>query len=94
MIKRKAAIADVPDRPDAGDVYSNCDHELDESVAAKLETGNFTGNHIAWNFFGYVWKDENKWCEAVFSFHQLVETISAKSLIEVIQKANERHGGD
>jgi len=82
-------------RPEASDeVYSNFDHSLNAEVVKELETGDKFAQHSAWNFCGYVYKDQSGWHEEVWRHGSTVETLSGDSVENVIQQANSEYGND
>lgn len=48
------------------EVYSNVDHVLNQDVVKELEAGTKQAQHAAYDFCGYVYKDENGWHEEVW----------------------------
>ena len=77
-----------------GDVYSNCDHVLDESVAARVAKGEGVGAHTAWNFFGSVWFDQESatFLEEVWRYKNPVALLKGETIKDVIEQANEKYG--
>jgi hypothetical protein len=80
----------------AGDLYSNFDHELDNSVVYRLQDGDCYGMHYGWEFCGSVWfvPEARKWVEAVDRYHITVDIFTGDTVEEVIQKTIEEYGGN
>jgi hypothetical protein len=85
-------LSRVPDRPNIGSVYSNCDHELNEELAMRLDAGDTVAKHHAWDFVGEIWKDGDKWFEEIWQYRTPVEVLEADSLRNIIEAANEKYG--
>lgn len=75
-------------------VYSNYDHALDTEVLKELESGQLFAQHAAWDFCGYVYKDESGWHDEIWRHGSPIETIDGESAEEAIRKANEKYGSD
>lgn len=77
-------------------VYSNLDHEIDKEVSDMLakRPNELYSQHSAWSFCGYVWFDGEVWREEIWQWKSLVEVLSADSLEDLIEKANNSYGRD
>jgi len=71
---------------------SNFDYEIDEGFEEALRKKNVYGIHSAWNFNGAIWHEDGIFYEAIMRFRSHVETLRAKTLEEVIKKANDEFG--
>lgn len=81
-----------------GDAMSNCDHQVDEAVRVLLVSAGLGswGSYTAWNFFGRVWWDQER-----FRFRCLVQqyrvpvaVIEGETLQEIMDVASELFGGE
>ena len=75
---------------------SNCDHTIDDGMAEQLRAapGRVYSRHAGWNFNGKVWFEDGLFREEVWIYHRPRETISAKSLRELMDAVNERYGSE
>jgi hypothetical protein len=81
--------------PSASDaVYSNFDHMLESAIVEELNGGDKFAQHAAWNFCGYVYRDENGWHEEVWMNGSPVEMLHGDSVESVIAQANEKFGNN
>lgn len=70
---------------------SNLDYVIDKDMEEKLISGPFYGTHYGWNFCGsYVWYEDGMFHEEVWHYKEYIETVSAKSLNELMAIVNER----
>ncbi len=69
-----------------GTVYSNFDHEIEESVVPLLNEKTYA-YHTAVNYCGDVYRVSDKWFEDIYQYGRHVDTLHADSLGEVIEKA-------
>ena len=75
---------------------SNYDYSIDDGMGDVLmsDPGLVFGRHHGWNFNGRVYFDGEKYHEEVWVRHELMETISAGSLNELMEKVNIKYGYD
>ena len=79
--------------PDIDSVYSNCDHQLNTDVAARLrEAPEISAPHAAWNFNGRVWWDGELWREQVWRYGVPVAEYEAFDLEALLEHVNGIHG--
>ena len=74
-------------------IYSNFDHCLDPAIVKEVEKGAYA-QHAAYNFCGYVWKDDKGWHEAQMVYGSVRRVLHAETVEEVIREANECGGTD
>lgn len=77
-----------------GDIYSNYDHELDNSVVFDLQAGDGFAMHYAWDYCGSVWfvPDARKWVERIYRYHVVIDHIIGDTVEEVIQQTIDKYG--
>ena len=73
---------------------SNFDHTIDPGLKDELRNNPVFGQHSAWEFCGYVYFLNGQFHEDVWRLKLFQETISADSLEELMEKVNERWGGE
>jgi len=75
-------------------VYSNFDHELNQTIVAKLQENpnKIYAQHAAWDFCGYIWFDGTLFHERVLRYHQLVAEEKDADIGNLIEKINDRWG--
>jgi len=74
-------------------IYSNFDHCFDSTMVEQVEKGAYA-QHAAYNFCGYVWKDNEGWHEAQMVYGSVVRILHAATAEAVIKEANECGGTD
>lgn len=77
------------------EVYSNFDHQLNKPVVEYLMTHpDVCAPHHAYYFMGYVWFEDDKWHEEVWSYKTPVQVFHANTVEEVIELACENWGSE
>ena len=92
------SLAPVDGRPshleECAEGMSNFDHRIDEGFEEKLRTGEFWGSHTAWNFYGEVWFENDKFHEQIWVYRFPREVISANTLKELRDAVNDSYGSE
>jgi hypothetical protein len=75
-------------------VYSNFDHTFNREVAERLEKGDCFARHAAYDFNGSVWFNpvSGLWAEEIWVYQKVVETLTARTLEDLIKLANNQYG--
>jgi hypothetical protein len=76
-------------------VYSNSDHELDNSVVELLKTDpELHAQHAAWDFCGYIWWDPEgeRWIEEVWVYQVRQKSFSNVDIEDMIREVNDEFG--
>lgn len=75
---------------------SNFDHEIDEGMQKHLMSneGLEYCNHCAMDFCGYVYYQDGVFIEDVFRYGAHIDTITANSLDDLMEKVNNEYGWD
>lgn len=82
-----------PDWPDAGDsLMSNFDGEVDEAIAAKLRSGQFTAGYPGWNFHARCWFADGQYHARVKVYCSVRGYYSADTPKELMRAISERYG--
>ena len=76
-------------------VMTNCDHSIHEDLETLLKDNlDWMSWHFAYNFCGYVWYADGEFHEEVWVLKHPKTVVSAKTLLELMSKVNERFGSD
>lgn len=62
------------------------------SLEELLKTGKYYCGHAAWDFYGKIWYEEGKFKEEVKQHNIVIVVIEADTLLELIQKVNDKFG--
>lgn len=83
-------------RDDEGGVYSNFDHELNQSLVQELvnRKGTTYSQHSAWNFCGCVWFESGKFHEQVWRHGSPAEEFEDEDIESLIVKVNLKYGSE
>lgn len=73
-------------------VMTNFDGSIDEEVAANIKDKPYYADYTAWNFYGQVWYQDEKWCCAIMTYGSYQETLVADTLQEIMDSACEQYG--
>lgn len=73
-------------------LYSNIDHLLNDDVLTAVAAGGVRGQHAAWDYCGWVWKDDEGWHETVMRYGQHLDTFHGDSAKSVIEQTLEAYG--
>jgi hypothetical protein len=89
----------TPDHPeltrkDIGVVYSNCFHDFDTEIAAKLLEGVVFATHTAWDFHASIWYEDGQYHSYVMQYRAHVATHSDPDLMTLIKQVNSIYGED
>jgi hypothetical protein len=90
MIKEK----DFDKESCLGFIYSNFDHVLEEEKVPLLETLGSWAEHGAYNFYGIIWFENNKYKEEVFQYQMSQGVFEADSIEDLIKKVIEIFGSE
>lgn len=85
-------VCDRENREYIGTAISNFDHSIDKENETTLKDTLSYGDYPAWNFHGIVWFEENQFHCEIWRYRSHVETISAKSLEEIMKVACSAYG--
>ena len=75
-------------------VMSNFDHAIDEKVAEAIKDKPLYAQYAGWNFCGYVWWQNGKWCCEVWTYGSWFETFVADTLSEIMSDVSSEYGSD
>lgn len=86
-------------RPDGFDehpeaVMSNFDHEINQEVAEAIKNKPLYSLYAGWNFCGYVWYENNKWCCEVLQYCSHQTTVVADTLEEIMSEVCNSFGDE
>ena len=75
---------------------TNFDGTIDDGLSDALQAqpGKVFGIHAGWNFNGRVYFNDGKFWEEVWVYGSPVDTISADSLLELMDAVCDRYGND
>ena len=92
------ALLRKPDRhQDLGRVVmTNFDHSIDQDVVKELQRGPYFAQYSGWNFCGYVWRSAKKkvWNCEVWRYNSHIDTVSAKTLEDVMETVCATYGSE
>lgn len=71
---------------------TNCDHSIDKGFGDILKDGGYFGRHAGWNFNGLVWFQAGQFHEEVWVYRVYQETVSAKTLEELMCVVSNKYG--
>ena len=71
---------------------SNFDHTIDDGFEKALRENKVFGRHSGYEFNGMVWYNDKRFHEEVWRYCAYVETISADTLEELMEKVNDKWG--
>lgn len=73
---------------------SNFDHEIDDGFekALKEKPNKVCGTHAGWDFYGKVFYDGEQFCEEVWVYGSVIETIKANNLEDLMSAVNDKYG--
>ena len=73
---------------------TNCDHVVDDGLEEELITneGKVYGIHSGYSFNGRVYYEDKKFHEEVWRFGDVVETLTADSLRELMLDVCDKYG--
>jgi hypothetical protein len=75
-------------------VMSNFDYDIDEKVAEAIKDKPLYAQYSSWNFCGYVWWQNGKWCCEVWTYGSWNETFVADTLSEIMSDVSSEYGSD
>lgn len=75
-------------------VMSNFDHDIDEKVAEAIKDRPLYAQYAGWNFCGYVWWQNGKWCCEVWTYGSWCKTFVADTLSEIMSDVSSEYGSD
>lgn len=72
----------------------NLDHSIESEIKDALikNEGTVFCEHTAWNFWGAVWFQDEKFHEEVMVYHSIKKIVSCDSLEELMCAVNEEFG--
>lgn len=74
--------------------YSNYDREMPDGIEAALQSGKSWAPHFAFEHFGRIWFENGQFHEYVMRHGSHMETISAETMMGLIEKVNDEWGHD
>jgi hypothetical protein len=83
---------DIENKEEIDNVMSNFDHEINYEIAEQLKTTNTFAGYPAWDFFGYVWYENNQYHCEINRYCVHIDTISADKIEEIMEIASEKYG--
>ena len=86
-LRRPISFTDFPD-----EIMSNFDHCIDEKVAEAIKDKPLYAQYSGWNFCGYVWWQNNKWCCEVWTYNSWSKTFMADTLQEIMENVSSEYG--
>jgi hypothetical protein len=79
-------------RESLGTVMSNCDGEVEDGAEEALKREGVCGEYTGWNFFGYVWWEDDQFKCLVLCYQSPQEVVEAKSLKELMTAVSNVYG--
>lgn len=76
------------------DIMSNFDHKIEKDVEKEIKNKSLFSAYPGWNFSGKVWWQKKEWHCEVWTYHNYQETISSKTLEEIMEKVSKQYGSD
>ena len=73
-------------------LMSNCDWEIDRKVESEIKGEPLFASYPAWNFFGNVWWQNEKWHCEVWTYKSYDETFSSETLEGIMSDVSEKYG--
>jgi hypothetical protein len=83
---------DLKQRPDIGEVMSNCDGEVRKGADTLLKDSKVVGGYPGWGFYGYVWFEDGKFRCLVLCYQSPQEVVEASSLEELMTAVSNVYG--
>ena len=75
-------------------LMSNFDHEVNQETAQVLKGGPFAAPYTAWNFYAMCWFADEQFHAEVSQYHAHMDTLSADTPEELMEKCSDRFGED
>ncbi|MEJ2615269.1 MAG: hypothetical protein P8Z35_09930 [Ignavibacteriaceae bacterium] len=75
-------------------LMSNLEHTIDKEIEKKIKGQKFYAQYTGWNFYGYVWYNNNKWHCEVWRYNFHIETITKDSLEEIMEEVSSEYGSE
>lgn len=77
-------------------VMSNLDHEINRDIEMVIKNDKYFADYSGWNFHGTVWWDKTsqEWKCEVRCYHQHKETVSGKTLEDIMEIVSKKYGSD
>ena len=75
-------------------IMSNCFHEIDNNVAEAIKDKPLYAQYAGWDFCGYVWWQNCKWCCEVWTYKSWCETFVADKLQDIMSDVSLEYGND
>ncbi len=75
-------------------LMSNFKHTIDKESEKKIKGQKLYARYTGWNFYGYVWFDNNKWNCEVWRYKFHIETITKDTLEEIMDEVSMGYGSD
>jgi len=75
-------------------LMSNFDRDIDESVAKYIKNKPLYAQYSGWNFCGWVWWQNKKWCCEIWVYGGWCETFVANTLSEIMENVSQEYGYD
>jgi hypothetical protein len=76
------------------EIMSNFCYEVDKNIENAIKDKQLWAGYVAWNFFGEVWYADEKWHCDVKQYKMYVDTISAETPEELMEKVSDIYGYD
>lgn len=73
---------------------SNLDQNIDDNVVEKLKTTSCYAPYYAWDWYGDVWFEENKFHCRVMAYGNVVGTVCAETPEELVRLVSDKYGRD
>ena len=75
-----------------GFVMSNSSGEIDVEIAEHIKDKPLSSHYAAWDFCGYVWHEDNKWCCEVWVYNNYITTFVCGTLEEIMTEVSDEFG--
>ena len=75
-------------------LMSNFEHTIDKEIEQKIKVQKLYAQYTGWDFYGYVWYDNNKWNCEVWQYGSHDDTVTADTLEEIMEEVSMGYGSD
>ncbi|MFA5714416.1 MAG: hypothetical protein WC998_01575 [Candidatus Paceibacterota bacterium] len=76
------------------EVMSNFDHVIDREIENKLREGKYCSSYTAWNFYGFIWFEDNRFKCQINQYGKHISTLEADTIDEIMNEACTNYGSD
>ena len=83
------------DFTDSGEtIATNSDHSIDQAVVSLIKGQKLYADYTGWNFYGKIWWEHKRWFCEIWTHRCHRETMSAKTIRELMNDISDKYGWD